>query len=73
MSDEADQANDLMEQELQYRLAEARRKAAEDGEGCPTHCMNCEEPLQHKGPRFCDSDCREDYEKRVRHHKATWA
>lgn len=59
MSDEVDVANEQME----MTLASARSRRAPS---LPTigQCYNCEEPL--KMGVFCDGDCRDDYEKRVR-------
>lgn len=59
MSDEADVANE----EMELTLASARSKRVPSLPAIG-QCYNCEEPL--KVGVFCDSDCRDDYERRVR-------
>jgi hypothetical protein len=66
MSDSVDEANDL--QDLLTTMAvEAQRKLAQQHsktlQACTGACLNCEEKLD--GGRFCDSDCRDDFEKRL--------
>ncbi|WP_422451974.1 hypothetical protein [Endozoicomonas sp. ALC066] len=72
MADQVDDANELAELELQARLSKARR-VSKSHQRAVSHCLNCQELLTEKGTRYCDSDCREDHEKRVKHHAATWA
>lgn len=66
--DEADIANEMMEQDLQIRLAEARAKMRTDG---PEFCdaEDCGEPLpparRKLGLRFC-VDCAASRERRAR-------
>lgn len=59
MSDEVDAANEQMEMAL--TSARLRRNPTLPAIG---QCYNCEETL--KAGVFCDSDCRDDYEKRTR-------
>ena len=62
MSDEADLGNEQME--LTLAAARLRRIPTLPFIG---KCYNCEEDL--KMGTFCDTDCREDYEKRTRHKR----
>lgn len=48
--------NTLVETERLIRLASSRTKLQEAG-----HCFYCREALE--GRRFCDVDCRDDYER----------
>lgn len=69
MVDAADAAGDeqaFVEELLlrrQQQAAAAHKAALDGGTGV---CLNCEEPLQ--AGRFCDADCRLDYERRVQAH-----
>lgn len=66
MADDIDNANDCAQQFLDQALAAARHG---DLGPFPTgFCHNCNAP----GPLatlFCDRDCRDDYERRVRYAK----
>lgn len=65
MSDEIDLAQEREEQDRARAIA-AARKAAEVGvTGADGICLNCGEDVS-RGQRFCDSDCRDDWEARVR-------
>lgn len=59
MSDEADVANEQME--LTLASARSRRAPSLPAIG---QCYNCEETLRFGV--FCDADCRDDYERRVK-------
>ena len=59
MSDEVDMANEQME--LTLKSARLRRKPMLPVIG---QCYNCESDISTGV--FCDSDCRDDYEKRTR-------
>lgn len=58
--DEADLAQDHIEKTLALQIAQARAKAAQQPSG---ECLNCGEPLG-EGRRYCNSECREDFEAR---------
>ena len=60
--DEADRAQELIEQEDERRLKRAHM-AGYDALACG-RCLNCDEPL---GPalRFCGPACRDDWAKRL--------
>jgi len=63
MTDVIDQANDRAELLLSaalYRVAIATPALAANG-----RCFNCGNPLG-QGLRFCDTDCRDDYDHRHR-------
>lgn len=65
MADEIDIANDRAQQDLDRALAAARRH---EPPLAPTgFCYNCTKSLPD-GHRFCDKDCREDYEHRLARH-----
>lgn len=66
MADAADAAGneqefveELLLRRQQFAAAQHHQALGDTGE-----CLNCEEPL--KQGRFCDADCREDYERRVK-------
>ncbi|MDY7547286.1 hypothetical protein RGU75_13720 [Glaciimonas sp. CA11.2] len=58
MSDIADRADKVIALALQHSLAATRQQqiVAPDG-----HCCFCDEPVVFPG-RFCDVDCRDDYD-----------
>ena len=60
-----DQANDLIEREMQARLA-SRRPAPLPPTG---DCYNCGEILEGDR-RWCDADCRDEYDRRARRQKS---
>lgn len=63
-TDEASEQQELLDQialENQRRQAEQHRQALGQATGA---CLNCEEPLGEG--RFCDAECRVDFEKRCR-------
>jgi hypothetical protein len=60
MSDDADRAGDMMEKEDELRRKHYRQPPMEAN---PTgYCLNCEEPLHKVGQRWCNSECRDDWE-----------
>ena len=59
MADEADKAQELQEQALQIALGKQKSKPKMNATG---RCLWCSEPTGERG-LFCDSDCRDDYEK----------
>lgn len=60
--DEFDRASELEQRERDACVAAARNRRGLLPCG---FCYNCEEPLP-AGRLFCDTECRDDYEKRVR-------
>lgn len=64
--DDADRAEERIEQAMEDALAEVRRSQAH-GIKATGLCLFCGEPLPPV-MRFCDVDCRDayDYEKRIR-------
>lgn len=48
---------------LQRQLAQSKKHEAAL-EAASGHCLNCDEPLEEG--RFCDADCREDFQRRIR-------
>lgn len=56
--DEADIASDLMERELQLAL----RSRVWESQESTGHCLWCDKPLE-PGLRWCDADCRDDWER----------
>lgn len=61
MSDIIDNANDTAELFLRAAVSKARIDGAPPSTG---RCFNCEEPVP-SGLRWCDVDCRNDWQKRV--------
>lgn len=57
-----DRAQALEEKERDACVDRARNRPSMPSIG---HCYNCDEALA-AGQLFCDADCRDDYEKRVR-------
>lgn len=62
MADSADVAAKLQAEEIQHSL---QRRRDNDGLLYNGRCYNCEEQVESP-LRFCDADCREDWEKRNR-------
>ena len=61
MSDEIDRAQERQEAILAAQIAAARRPAT--APPAAGRCLNCDTRLR-KGLRFCDADCRDDYQRR---------
>jgi hypothetical protein len=59
MSDVADRADWRIAQDIKAAMAHARRIPQLEADG---HCHYCEEPVAH-GVLFCNTDCRDDYQK----------
>jgi hypothetical protein len=59
--DEIDAANDRAENELARMIDAARRKAHLSLPGIGK-CLNCEEQWSD-GRRFCNAECRDDYQR----------
>lgn len=57
MPDLADLADERIELDLAFALAERRPS----GPPAVGWCWNCGEPL-HNGARWCDAECRDDWE-----------
>jgi hypothetical protein len=67
MSDWIDNASDLELLQTEVAIERARTAGKELQEvlqNAAGHCLNCEEPLEVG--RFCDADCREDFQKRLK-------
>jgi hypothetical protein len=62
MSDIIDMANDRADQNLALSLKAAR--APISTLPATGHCHNCDEELDGEALRFCDTDCRNDWQKR---------
>ena len=65
MSDEIDLAQEREEQDRARAIAAARKAAGQGVASVDGYCMNCGEAIA-RGCRFCDSDCRDDWESRAR-------
>ena len=59
MADIIDDANEAAEMHL--RAAQSRRLP--EGPRSTGFCHNCEEMLDHPGARWCDTECRDDWER----------
>ena len=58
-----DEADKAAEQEQKWRdLALSAHRKGSVVVNQATHCLNCNEPI--KQGRWCDKDCRDDWEKR---------
>lgn len=60
MADDVDRATELQETQLKIALGKQSKKKRLNAVG---RCFNCNEVVGQDA-LFCDSDCREDYEKR---------
>lgn len=62
MSDDADRAEARQEEVMSDALAKVRRAGGLPYTGA---CHNCGD-ITGGGRRFCDSDCRDDYQRRIK-------
>jgi hypothetical protein len=62
MADAVDRANDLAQTEIDAIVRNRPSAKLPPGHG---HCLYCDEPLDPPR-RWCDADCRDDFEKAVR-------
>lgn len=65
MADEADMTADRDEREAPMRIAASRKPTSPAPNG---HCMSCGDPVP-EGHRYCDAECREDFEREERMRK----
>ena len=68
LSDPLDFATELAERERAFLVAEQLKKT-ENILAIKGYCYNCDEKLE-AGLRFCDEDCRDDYDWMVKRGKA---
>lgn len=62
MGDDADRSQDRMEHEENIRRMYTKKPTLEaEATGA---CLNCGEDLTVLGQRWCDAECREDWQKR---------
>lgn len=57
MADEADMAQAITERHIKHALTQRKPVAAATG-----FCFNCDEEIEFP-KKFCNKDCRDDYEK----------
>lgn len=62
MSDVADKGNDAAE----FFQDIALRRRFQDGPAATGCCLNCGEKLTEPGARWCDVDCRDDWQRSQR-------
>lgn len=62
MADLADVADEFQEAFLESSMA-AHRAQVKDSPQATGNCLNCEEPVTKAGQRWCDSDCRDDWQR----------
>lgn len=55
--------DDRVDESVEFHREIAMRQRKPEGPPAVGYCHNCHEPLQ-PGARFCDSDCRDDWENR---------
>ncbi len=63
MADEVDIADEVAETILQAQIDRARKD--QETVKATGHCLSCDEPLE-EGRRWCDADCRDDWERERR-------
>jgi hypothetical protein len=61
VADEIDLASDMMEAQISRAVAKAAGQ--EIPKNMTGKCLHCREPVKD-GRRWCDADCREEYERR---------
>ncbi len=61
MADDIDIAQESQQRLHDARIEQARARAGQLEVQATGFCLNCSEPLS--GRRFCDADCRDDYQK----------
>lgn len=62
MADDIDIAQENQQRLHDARINQARSRAGQLEVKATGYCLNCDEPLA-SGLRFCDADCRDDYQK----------
>lgn len=67
-ADPLDQATITAERTLEEAIA-AALQSKEPVLEATGQCRNCDEPLEEEGLRFCDADCRADYDHRLSRRK----
>lgn len=68
-ADSLDNAAVEQERALQQSIRDQLAKKQDSVLPLIGECYNCAEPLD--GKRFCDADCRDDYQARLRSRKAS--
>lgn len=68
MADQFDVASEreTLDRELAIKAALTKGRSAMAPKGT---CYNCAEPLEHANNLFCDNDCGQDYERRLRNKR----
>lgn len=67
MPDEIDNAQDHIERTMAAAI-EAQRSKKDEIPPCGK-CYNCGEPLDSELFKFCDTSCRDDFQRREKHGK----
>lgn len=62
MADDIDVAQEQQQRLHDARIQDARARAGQLEVKATGYCLSCGEPLA-AGLRFCDTDCRDDYQK----------
>lgn len=60
MADEIDLADEVTETMLKAQIARARKQ--QQHIPATGHCLYCDAPLDDSKRRWCDADCRDDWE-----------
>jgi hypothetical protein len=60
MADEIDLADDIISTMLTAQIEKARKQ--QETAQATGFCLHCDEPITELGRRWCDSDCRDDWE-----------
>lgn len=63
MTDVVDVATFEIEKQLEQTIASCSNKKIVSPTG---YCFNCDDKLTTAGIRFCDTDCRDDYDQRMK-------
>lgn len=66
MSDPIDDAQQTADQYLADALRAQRERRSQSAPVAIGQCLNCDEPFDDLVTRWCDTDCLEDWQKRMR-------
>ena len=64
MADEVDIADEVAETILQAQIERARKE--QEAVTATGYCLSCGEPIADSTRRWCDADCRDDWERERR-------
>lgn len=63
MSDAVDDANATQAHFDELQISKVRQAAKQMDAAATGYCLSCERQITKSGQRWCDADCRDDWEK----------